>query len=71
MEIQGIKVGTIITGPKWPETVEIKRADYSENYVHIVGTTTLSDHHIDQLIPFEERSDINAKQSKRISVSVH
>jgi hypothetical protein len=35
MEIQGIKVGTIIEGPKWPEPVEIKKVDYRGDYVHI------------------------------------
>ena len=52
-EIQDIKAVTIITGPKWPEPVEIKRVDYSEDYIHIVGATTISTHHIDQLIPSE------------------
>ena len=61
MEIQGIKVGTIIEGPKWPEPVEIKKIDYGVDYVHIVGATTLSNKHIDQLIPFEELSDIAVK----------
>jgi hypothetical protein len=60
LEIQGIKVGTIITGPKWPEPVEIKRVDYGRDYVHIVGAT-LSNHHIDQLIPVEELSDISIR----------
>ena len=61
MEIQAIKLGTIITGPKWPEPVEIKRVDYGKDYVHIVGATVLSNHHIDQLIPVEELSDISIK----------
>ena len=65
MEIQGIKVGTIIEGPKWPEPVEIKKVDYDGDYVHIVGATTLSNNHIDQLIPFEELSDISKNNRYR------
>ncbi len=41
--------------------MEVKRADYNGDYVHIVGATTLSTHHIDQLIPIEELSDISIK----------
>ena len=36
------KTEIIITSPKWPEPVEIKRVDYNANYIHIVGATTLS-----------------------------
>jgi SNF2 family DNA or RNA helicase len=61
MEIQDIKAGIIITGPKWPEPVEIKRVDYNGDYIHIVGATTLSNHHIDQLIPSEELADISIR----------
>lgn len=32
----------IIGGPKWPEPVEIKKVDYTGDYVHIVGSTTPS-----------------------------
>ena len=41
--------GIIITGPKWPEPVEIKKVDYTGDYVHIVGATTLSSYHIDSI----------------------
>jgi hypothetical protein len=61
LEIQEIKAGIIISGPKWPEHVEIKRVDYNGDYVHIVGATTNSHLHIDQLIPSEELSDISIK----------
>jgi superfamily II DNA or RNA helicase len=61
MEIQEIKAGIIITGPKWPEPVEVKKVDYSGDYVHIVGATTVSNSHIDQLIPSSELSDISVR----------
>lgn len=35
--------------------------DYTGDYVHIVGATTLSSYHIDQLIPIEELSDISIR----------
>jgi SNF2 family DNA or RNA helicase len=41
--------------------VEIKRVDHNGDYVHIVGATILSNHHIDQIIPAEELFDINIK----------
>ena len=61
METQELRPGIIIAGTKWPEPVEIKKVDYTGDYVHIVGATTLSSHHIDQLIPCEELSDITIK----------
>jgi hypothetical protein len=39
MEVQEIRPGVIITGSKWPESVEIKRVDHNADYVHIVGAT--------------------------------
>jgi hypothetical protein len=35
MEVQEIKAGIVITGPKWPEPVEIKRVDYNGDYIHM------------------------------------
>lgn len=61
METHELRAGIIITGPKWPEPVEIKKVDYAGDYVHIVGATTLSSQHIDQLIPSEELSDISIR----------
>ena len=44
------KPGTIIKGPYWPEPVEIKFAEKAANYVHIIGSTTVSGTHVDQLV---------------------
>ncbi|MEW5816181.1 MAG: DEAD/DEAH box helicase [Spirochaetota bacterium] len=46
-----IKPGSIIKGPNWPEPVEIKFVEETGEYIHIVGATTGSGKHIDQLIP--------------------
>ncbi len=48
-------------GPKWPEPVEVKKIDNDGSYVHIVGATTVTLSHIDQLIPVDELSDITIK----------
>jgi hypothetical protein len=40
MEEQELRIGTIITGYKWPEPVEIKKVDYTGDFIHIVGATT-------------------------------
>lgn len=61
MEIQDIRAGIIISGPKWPEPVEVKKVDLNSDFVHIVGATTVSGQHVDQLIPLEEMSDISIK----------
>lgn len=61
MEVQEIKPGIVISGPKWPEPVEVKKADVNGDYIRIVGATTGSGQHIDQLIPVEELSDLRIK----------
>lgn len=48
--------GTIIKGHYWPEPVELKLVENAGDYVHIIGVTTLSQDHVDQLIPNDEFS---------------
>lgn len=54
--MKDIRSGSIIKGSYWPEPVEIKLIEEVGEYVHIVGATTLSRKHIDQIIPYEEFS---------------
>jgi len=49
-----IKPGHIIKGPRWPEPVDVKLVEDLGDYVHLVGATTGSGEHVDQLIPREE-----------------
>ncbi|HEV2120768.1 MAG TPA: helicase-related protein [Candidatus Bathyarchaeia archaeon] len=51
----------MISGPKWPEPVEVKKIDNDGTYIHIVGATTTTGQHIDQLIPVSELSDIQIR----------
>lgn len=51
MKVEGIRPGTVVTGSRWPEPVEVKKIESSGGYVHVVGATTLSGQHVDQLIP--------------------
>src|SRR2546425_3813075 len=60
-ELRDIKPGTILVGPKWKEPVEVKTIDNDGSYVHIVGATTITSQHIDQLIPVEEMLDIGIR----------
>jgi|GEM_PF-1398271 len=46
--------GCIVKGHFWPEPVEIKLLEEAGKYVHIVGATTISGKHIDQIIPRDE-----------------
>jgi len=49
-----LKAGCIVKGHFWPEPVEIKLLEEAGEYVHIVGATTISGKHIDQIIPRDE-----------------
>lgn len=54
-----LKAGCIVKGPFWPEPVEIKLLEEAGEYMHIVGATTISGKHIDQIIPREELSKLS------------
>jgi len=51
---QEVQPGNIIKGSLWPEPIEIKSIKQTGNFVHIVGATTVSKKHIDQIIPISE-----------------
>ena len=57
--MENIKAGTIVRGPQWAEPVEIKLVEQLDSDVHIVGATTASKSHIDQVIPLEEFQKIS------------
>jgi superfamily II DNA or RNA helicase len=61
VELKDIKHGTIIAGPKWHEPVEVKKIDNDGSYVHIIGATTITAQHVDQIIPIDELSDVKIK----------
>ena len=53
-----IQPGHVIQGPRWPEPVEVKLVEDLGDYVHLVGATTNSGEHVDQLIPRQELSQL-------------
>ncbi|MEM5793094.1 MAG: helicase-related protein [Candidatus Aenigmatarchaeota archaeon] len=62
MEVEELKVGTIIRGKRWKEPIEIKKIDKLEDYIHIVGSTIHSGTHIDQLIPLNEINNLTLEK---------
>jgi superfamily II DNA or RNA helicase len=54
--MKNLDKGSIIKGAYWPEPVEIKLIEDAGGYIHIMGVTTVSRSHIDQLIPHDEIS---------------
>jgi SNF2 family DNA or RNA helicase len=61
-----IKPGNVIKGPQWPEPVEVKLIELLDGDVHIVGATTLSKSHVDQVIPLEEFQQISILQAEAL-----
>ena len=53
---QEVQPGNIIKGSLWPEPIEIKSIKQTGNFIHIIGATTVSKKHIDQIIPASEFS---------------
>jgi len=58
MPITDIKPGEIISGPNWPEPIIVNLIEDLDEYVHIVGATSKSGQHIDQLIRKEDFQSI-------------
>jgi superfamily II DNA or RNA helicase len=48
----------------WPEAVEVKFVEEMGDYLHIVGATSISGSHIDQIISREELGKIGISQSE-------
>jgi len=53
-----ISAGDVIRGSRWPEPVEVKLVEDLGEYVRLVGVTTGSGEHVDQLIPCEELAQL-------------
>ena len=53
MNVEDLRPGIIISGPKWPEPLEINKVESYEKYLRIIGAT-LSGRHVDQVIPVNE-----------------
>ena len=64
MDVNEIKPGIIIEGPKWPEPIEIKKSEIIGQDIQIVGSMIQSGVHIDQILSFEELDSIKLKTIK-------
>ena len=53
-----IQPGHTIQGPRWPEPVDVKLVEDLGDYVHLVGATTGSGEHVDQLLPRQELAQL-------------
>ena len=59
-----IKSGDIIQSDRWPEPVTIDLVEEMGEYVRLVGSTTQSRKHIDQLLP---RNEVNVLQARKLA----
>jgi len=57
-----IQPGHIIRGPRWPEPVEVKLVERLGGFVRILGVTTTSGRHIDQLLPESELAQLQIQR---------
>ena len=61
MNTNDIQPGVIITGPFWPEPVEVKKSEILEQDIQIIGVRIPSGEHVDQILSFEQLDDITLK----------
>lgn len=62
MNLDDLKIGTVIKSQRWEEPIEIKRIDQLGDYIHLIGSTTSNNRHIDQLIPLNELNTITLEK---------
>ena len=53
-----IEGGSIVKGPFWDEPVRVDKLNEIGDYIRIIGSTTHSKKHIDQLIKKDELNNI-------------
>ena len=61
MDVNDIQPGVVITGPFWPEPVEVKKSEIRGQDVEIVGVTTITGKYVGQIISFEQLENITLK----------
>lgn len=59
MDASELRPGIIVTGPKWPEPVEVKDVTTEGGYVRIIGATMRTGQHVDQLISQDDLAQIS------------
>lgn len=57
-----LKEGVIIESKLWKEPIEVKKIEYGDGFVHIIGATIYSKEHIDQILFPEEVEKIKIKE---------
>lgn len=62
MDAADLEEGMLIEGPKWPEPVEVKKADTMPGSVRIVGSMTGSGAHVDAILSGEELAHIGIRK---------
>ena len=62
MDVSELKEGAIIEGPKWPESVEIKKVESFGKDVKIIGSRMPSGIHVDAILSKDELSHISLKK---------
>ena len=61
MDANDIQPGVVITGPFWPEPVEVKKSEIKDYGIDIVGVTITSGQYVGQVLSFEQLDDITLK----------
>ena len=61
MDANDIQPGIVITGPFWPEPVEVKKSEIKDYGIDIVGVTITSGQYVGQVLSFEQLDDITLK----------
>ena len=59
MNIDDLKPGVIVSGPRWPEPISIKKVDTVGSYIMIVASGMESSEHYDQMLPQDELTDMS------------
>ena len=59
MNVDDLKPGVIVRGPRWPEPISIKKTDIVGSYIQVVASGTESNRHFDQVISQNDLADMS------------
>ncbi len=62
MQPEELSKGVVINGPKWPESIEVKAVENLRDCIRIIGVTTSTGKHVDQVIPLNELNSISIRK---------
>jgi len=70
MEYDEIKTDDIISGPFWPEDVQVKKTENKGSYIRIIDATLKTNQHIDQILHDDDFVKIKKRTQGHLTIKL-